>query len=224
MKIDCKDIINNLAAMLDFEQLQVNPLPMIDEESKDFNFKSVLSDIGAQPSPYNFDLTPFFNPQIFAEDGKVNFNLDSVTKEDIEFFKLCAEKKEISINNINSKDMQVSFINPQGDEQQVSYKTVNFSKGLFNLIEYSFKAQKPVRLDFQGNSSVILKLNTEGKLTAEFISNDAAMEYALKSSLPSLRSKLDSQNIPYGEISYKDNNQKQQNNNKNNKRDKGENE
>ena len=78
-------------------------------------------------------------------------------------------------------------------------------------MEYSFKSQKPVRLDFNGNSSVILKMNNNGKLIAEFISNDKAMEYALKSSIPNLKDKLDSEGIPYEEIFYKDNSK---NNNK----------
>jgi flagellar hook-length control protein FliK len=63
-------------------------------------------------------------------------------------------------------------------------------------------------LDFDGNSSVILKVDAEGKLTAEFISSDKAMESLLKNSIPQLRNKMDNEGIPYKDISYKDQSQK----------------
>ena len=137
------------------------------------------------------------------EDYKIN--LDSLSKDDIEFFKLCSDpnKKEITINNINPKELQMNFM-VANNVNQVSYKSVNFSKGLFNLIEYSFKKQKPVRLDFKGNSSVILNVNHEGKLSAAFISNDAAMEHILRSSIPNLKNKLDVEGIPYEKIVYRE--------------------
>ncbi len=201
MKIEDKKTEKFLNALLNLPNLRVRAIKF-DTESPDF--KSVLSGMaGSKVVDANF--VP-------------SREIDSITKEDIQFFKLCSENRELAINSINTKDRQVNFTLAPEAGQQVCYKTVNFSKGLFNLIEYSFKTQKPVRLDFQGNSSVILKVGNEGRLTAEFISNDAAMEYALKSSIPALKHKLDSENIPYGEIYYKDD-EKQQNNKK--KRNKG---
>ena len=211
MKIEDKksnDTNNLLAAfvnMLNLEMLKIQPdnLPKDAPTSDIPDFKTVLSGLGKTKNTKNKIPT---------------LNLDSMRKEDIEFLKLCAEKNEITINSITPKDMQVSYINPQEEGlQQVSYKTLNFSKGLFNLVEYSFNTQKPVRLSFQGDSAVILKINTDGKLTAEFISNDAAMEYALKSSIPGLKQKMDAEGLPYEEIYYRGDNRNQ---NKN-KRDKG---
>ena len=149
--------------------------------------------------------------ELFEMNDGYRVNIDSLSGDDIEFFKLCSEKNEITINDINSKNSQVNFMNLD-NANQVSYKSFNFSKGLFNLIEYSFKKQKPIRLDFRGNSSVILKVNNQGRLSAEFISNDTAMEYILRSSLPNLKNKLDSEGIPYEKIVYRDNQEK---NNKN---------
>ena len=146
-------------------------------------------------------------------DNDININLDNFKKKDIEFFRTCLENPSITLNNLNTQNLQANFA-VQNQNNEVSYKSFDISKGLFNLIDYSFKAQKPVRLDFNGNSSVILKMNIDGKLIAEFISNDKAMEYVLKSNIPGLRDKLDSEGIPYEEISYKDNsknNDKRQN-------------
>ncbi|OGI00091.1 MAG: hypothetical protein A2Y25_04170 [Candidatus Melainabacteria bacterium GWF2_37_15] len=206
MKIEDKknnDTNNFLAAfvnMLNVEMLKIQPDNLPNNAP---DFKTVLSGLGKTQN---------------AKSKIPTLNLDSMRKEDIQFLKLCAEKTEISIDSITPKDMQVSYINPQEEGvQQVSYKTLNFSKGLFNLVEYSFNTQKPVRLSFEGDSAVILKINTDGKLTAEFISNDAAMEYALKSSIPALKQKMDAEGLPYEEIYYRDDNKNQ---NKN-KRDKG---
>ncbi|HSA07593.1 MAG TPA: hypothetical protein P5556_10500 [Candidatus Gastranaerophilales bacterium] len=152
--------------------------------------------------------------RFFVKSGKLSdldkdyaLKPDSFSKDDFEFFKLRAEKKEIILNDINTQNSQVNLM-VVDNSNQISYKSLNFSKGLFNLIEYSFQKQKPVRLDFTGNSSVILKMNQNGKLTAQFISNDAAMEYILRSSIPNLKNKLDAEGIPYEEIFYKENSEK----------------
>lgn len=149
-----------------------------------------------------------------GHNSNTKIKLDSLKKKDIEFLRTCLENPSITINNLNPQNLQATFA-VQNSGGQVSYKSIEVSKGLFNLIEYSFKAQKPVRLDFNENSSVILKMHNNGKLVAEFISNDKAMEYILKSSIPGLKDKLDSEGIPYEEISYKDNSKK--NNDRQNK-------
>jgi len=154
--------------------------------------------------------------ELFEKDDKTKINLDKFEKKDIDFFKICCENPAVSINNINAQNFQVNIaINAQ--DGQVNYKSFDVSKGLFNIIEYSFKSQKPVRLDFNGNSSVILKMNNSGKLVAELISSDQAMSYILKNSIPQLKNKLDEENLPYGDILYKDNSDN--NKNKNNKGD-----
>jgi len=152
---------------------------------------------------------------ISAHDKESKINLDNFKKEDITFLRTLLENPSITLNNLNSQNLQATFA-VQNQNNQVSYKSFEVSKGLFNLMEYSFKSQKPVRLDFNGNSSVILKMNNDGKLIAEFISNDKAMEYVLKSSIPGLKDKLDSEGIAYEEISYKEKT-KNNNNNRQNK-------
>ena len=78
-----------------------------------------------------------------------------------------------------------------------------------------------MRLDFGNDTSVILKIGKDGKLSADFIPNDKAMEAMLKSALPELRAKFEEENIPYGQLNYKNFNQ-QKNNQKENKEKKDE--
>ncbi len=149
--------------------------------------------------------------KLFNAEREKRISLNSLSKDDIEFFKFCSEKNELTINEINPKNSNISFA-ALDSANQVSYKSINFSKGLFNLIEYAHKQQKPVRLDFQGDSSVILRISQKGRLSAEFVSNDTAMEHILRNNIPNLRTRLDSEGIPYEKIYYRD---------KQNKRDKG---
>jgi len=142
--------------------------------------------------------------EIFSKNKENSINLDHIKPQDMSFFRTMLENPSMTINGINPQSLQVNY-SVQGVNNEVSYKSFEVSKGLFNLIENSFKNQKPVRVDFNGNSSVILKMNNDGKLIAEFISNDKAMEYVLKNALPSLKDRLDAEGITYEEISYKEN-------------------
>ncbi len=142
-------------------------------------------------------------------DSKLSINLEKLDKNDIEFFKECfVDRKDVQIDVTNIQNMQANIIIPQTG-QQVSYKSFNVSKGLSNLIEYAYTSQKPVRLDF-GKKSVILNIDKEGKLSAQFMSNDQAMEQVIKSNLHYLKDKFDSEKIPYKELSYKSNSKRQQ--------------
>ncbi len=158
------------------------------------------------------DIRLFMNSQeLHGVNEGYKINMNSLSGDDIEFFKLCAEKNEITINDTNTRDSLVNLMSVNNNNQ-VSYKSLNFSKGLFNLIEYSHKQQKPIRLDFRGDSSVILRVNAQGNLSAEFISNNTAMEYILRNNIPNLKNKLDSEGIPYEKIVYRDNRQKDKKN------------
>lgn len=201
------------------KNVQNNPQVMIPQEKNTETVKTLKKLTEKENIPVKIsnleDIKLFLRKKgnLKSLDNDININLDNFKKKDIEFLRICLENPSITLNNLNTQNLQANFA-VQNQNNQVSYKSFDVSKGLFNLIEYSFKAQKPVRLDFNGNSSVILKMNTDGKLIAEFISNDKAMEYILKSNIPGLRDKLDSEGIPYEEISYKDNsknNDKRQN-------------
>lgn len=164
------------------------------------------------------DIKLFINyKDLFKGNEGYRIKMDSFSKEDFDFFKLCSDKKEITVNEINSNDSRINFM-AADNANQVSYKSINLSKGLFNLIEYSFKKQKPVRLDFKGDSSVILRVSQSGKVSAEFITNDTAMEHILRNSIPNLKNKLDSDGIPYEKIFYRENQEKNKKRNKGGKK------
>ena len=141
------------------------------------------------------------------------FNLDSLSDGDFKLLIHGLQDKSTviqGINNINFQNQQINcaITNETG---QISYKSIDVSKGVADLIEKAYKTLMPVRLDFDGNSSVILRVAQDGKLSAEFQSSNKAMEDILKNNLPALRSKLDAEGISYRTIFLKDSPKRQNN-------------
>ncbi len=103
----------------------------------------------------------------------------------------------------------------ESDTQNV--KSAGVSKVLMNLIEEAYKTQKPVRIDFDNNVSVILRIGRDGKVNAEFIPGDKAVEEYLRNNIGYLKDRLENQNLDYGDIMYKPykNNSKKERNNQN---------
>ena len=62
--------------------------------------------------------------------------------------------------------------------------------------------KKVFRIDFDNEISVIIKIDREGKISANFLTSNAEIEEGLKNNLYILRQKFDEQNIKYGSIEY----------------------
>ncbi|MEI7474236.1 MAG: hypothetical protein WCK67_05595 [bacterium] len=151
-----------------------------------------------QPDIYNFEIEKSFD-----------LEKNNLSDKDLDFFNFIVQNPNITIMDMSKQFNNVNFIvnNQSGN---ISYKSFDFSKSLSSLIEYAFTKQKPVRLDFEGQSSVIIKIDKEGKLTAEFMSADKAMEQILRNTIPNLKSKFEAEGLPYKDISYKDNSSNRQ--------------
>ena len=92
------------------------------------------------------------------------------------------------------------------DSLQITTKNSNaieVSKTLMTMLKSSVDSKKPIRMDFDNNVTVILKLDDKGKVNAHFIPGDKAVEEYLKNNIPYLRQRFDEQNISYSNISYK---------------------
>lgn len=126
------------------------------------------------------------------------FDTRSISKEDATFFGDLFGAKEITYTQATPQ----AFINIVNEIEQTE-KVHEVSKTVLNLIETAHKTSQPVRIDFDNNISVILKVDNSGKLTAEFLPSDAAAEQYLRNNIAFLRQNLDSQNIEYNEIYYR---------------------
>lgn len=151
-----------------------------------------------------------------------NIKFNELTLDDIKLFDGLAQKPtDLVVNSIDTQKGNFNItINNEG--MNVSYRSLEISKTLFSAIENASKTGKPIRLDFGQDTSVILKISKDGKLSADFIPNEKAMEVILRNALPELKAKFDEENLPYNELTYRNFNQQKQNQKENNKEKKDE--
>ena len=130
-----------------------------------------------------------------------NYDTIKISKEDAKFFADLVENKQFALQQ-NGEANLVKF----ADEIGPTYKT-----------------QQTSRISFDNNVSVILKVDTKGKISAEFIPGDKAVEAYLRNNINSLKLRFDDQNIPYNDIMYRQSNNGNQNRQRQNQqKDKGE--
>ncbi len=144
-----------------------------------------------------------------------DYNSLSINIEDALFFVNLTQEGQFSVENTKTGDFK-SIVKLDVSQNVVSAKTVEVTNQLTSLIEKAQKTQKPVRISFDNDVSVILKIDKHGKVTAEFIPGSIEVENYLRNNIVALRQKFDEQNLPYNDLYYRQNNSKQ-NRNKNDK-------
>lgn len=103
-------------------------------------------------------------------------------------------------------------------------KSAQVSKTLLNALKESQETNKSFRVDFDSDISVILRVNKHGKISAEFLPGDAAVEQYLKTNIPLLKQKFQDEGLEYENLSYRqqknseeESNRRRNNRNNNNK-------
>ena len=105
----------------------------------------------------------------------------------------------------------------EGNVQQVA-STAKASAALIAALQESAKNNQPFRIDFDKDISVIIKVDREGKINANFIPGDEAVESYLRNNIDFLKNAFDRENIAYGDLGYSKSRQnKDEKENKNNK-------
>ena len=127
----------------------------------------------------------------------VKFDNVIMSKDDVDFFAKLVE-------------------NGQADMTQATQKSSKVSKTLADLLAKSMKDNQPVRIDFDNNISVIIKISRDGKISADFLPTSQAAEAYLKENLPLLKQRFDENNIEYDELNHRE--RKQDNEKENRKK------
>ena len=147
-----------------------------------------------------------------------NFDTAKISKDDAKFFADLVEKKQFALQQNSQGTNLIKF----ADEIGPTYKAQQTSKVLSDLITKAYQDGKPVRLDFDNNCSVILKVDSKGKVSAEFIPGDKAVEAYLRNNISSLKQRFDDQNLPYNDLMYRQSNQNNRERRQNQQQNKGE--
>ena len=132
-------------------------------------------------------------------DTVVKYDNVIMNKSDVEFFANIVNNNAQNLDSLSSEALE---------------KNIGVSKTLADLITKSMNENKPFRIDFDNNISIIIKITRDGKLSADFLPSSQVAEAYLKENLPLLKQRFDENNINYGELNQRN----QRNKNKDNQR------
>ena len=188
--------------------LQQNNIALAPED------RNLLLNTASEAGTTNLSSTKILSWAKDLNDIKSEFNYNTMTmdKDDAVFFAGLTENipAQVSINN-NQVNVSLNVLSEVSDVE----RTLRTSKTLSNIIENCYKTGQSARIDFDNNISVIMKIDRQGKISAEFIPSDKVAEQYLKNNIAFLRQSFDEQNLPYNELSYRQQNNKKNSNNKN---------
>lgn len=137
-------------------------------------------------------------------DDKISDKYSQTIKmdnKDITFFLNLVDNQQMSAQSaqVNNSPLNKSFTDIKNE---ATHESVQVSATLLNSINESAKTNKPFRIDFGSDVAVIMKVDKEGTISANFIPGSAAVENYLKNNIAGLRQNFDNQNLPYNELSY----------------------
>ena len=132
-------------------------------------------------------------------DTIAKFDSVIMDKSDVEFFSNLVDGNIQNLSEVK---------NPE--------KSAAVSKTLADLLAKAMENNKPIRINFDNDISVIIRVDRNGKISADFLPSSQVAEAYLRENLPLLRQRFDDNNIDYNEL-----NQRKQNkdNNENRKKD-----
>ena len=173
-----------------------------DGEQKDF--KTLLNENAMN----NFSLAAQ-GLDLIPTDLTMEFDSLNISFDDALFFSELVKNPQFSMSANQCELINLGELTSNTDIQ--AYKSMSVSRSLFNLISKAQETQKPVRLDFDNNVTVIMKVDKEGKISAEFIPGDKAVEAYLRNNIPYLKQRFEEQNIVYNDLHYRQNRQQHRN-------------
>ncbi len=135
----------------------------------------------------------------------VDYDAINMSDSDATFFANLVQNTDMSMQSIASQ-IQTQM----ADGNQNIQQNVKVSSVLMEKLSESMKTNQPFRIDFDKDVSVIIKVNKDGSLAANFIPGDKAVEQYLRNNISFLRQRFDEQNLSYSQLSYSNSRQQQQ--------------
>ena len=105
----------------------------------------------------------------------IEYDSINMSMEDANFFANLVQRTDMSVNGIMN---QIS--NEIVENSKNVQKNIKVSSVLMEKLAESLKTNKPFRIDFDKDISVIIKINKDGSLAANFIPSDKAVEQYLR--------------------------------------------
>jgi len=151
-----------------------------------------------------------------VDSASINYQNIQMSDGDALFFANLVQNTDMSMQTISSQLQNMMDSNVQETQQ-----TAQVSATLLNSLSEAMKTNQPVRIDFDKDVSVIIRIDKDGNVSANFIPGDKAVEQYLKNNIGFLKQRFDEQELPYSNLSYSHSKEEQQEENQ--KRNKKEN-
>ena len=130
----------------------------------------------------------------------LKFDAIIMNQADVEVFNNLVNKNEVTFSNLTSESI---------------HKSTQISKTLADMLAKTMENNQPLRIDFDNNISVIIRISRDGKLSAEFLPSSQVAEAYLKENLPLLKQRFEDNNIEYENLSHRE---RRQNNKENDRK------
>lgn len=184
-----------------------------DEISSILKLNGKISDVNAFQ---NQTFISGISEEVFTSAPAIDYSRFSMSQDDAMFFTNLVTKTDMSMQSI-AGEFQKEL--SAGNVQNVQ-KTAKVSSVLMDALSESMKTGKAFRIDFDKDVSVVMRVDRDGNLNANFIPGDKAVEAYLKNNISYLRQRFDEQNLPYNELTYsrhrRQNQEEEKRNNKEN--------
>lgn len=167
---------------------------MLSEQVKSYVLKN-----GGQ---FNLNNLNLMNATTRAEIANVQPAVDytsiQMSDSDAMFFSNLVKNTDMSMQSVASefqKTLQSGLV-------QQAQSSAKASAALIAALQESSKTNQPFRIDFDKDVSVILKVDKDGNINANFIPGDKAVEAYLRNNIDFLKQRFNEENIAYGELNY----------------------
>lgn len=146
-------------------------------------------------SPNELTLNEQINERFLELDfgAEFNINADKIGINDAIFFVNLLNRDGLISYSVENETISVSDVNN---------KKINATTSLLSMLQTSFDTKKPIRLDFDNDITVILKLDKEGKIQAHFIPGTSEVETYLKNNISCLKQSFEDEEINYSYLGY----------------------
>lgn len=231
------ELDNDLQVPTDTSQLQAtdnnfNTDSLVADENSMLNgnviFNNALSSFDINNNELSNDIQQMINTSTLAHNVagvkatnavgtmKLNNSTNSIsmTQSDAEFFVNLTQNNDVSMQNITA---QATEMTQQGADVKEVQQNVKVSQALLDALTESREKNQPVRIDFDQNVSVVLRVGKDGALAANFIPGDKAVEQYLRNNIETLKNTFNENDLPYSDLSYSNRGGKQQRENQRNR-------
>lgn len=183
---------------------------MLSEQVKSYVLKN-----GGQFNLNNLNLmTANTRAEIANVPPQVDYTSIQMSDNDAMFFANLVKNTDMSMQSVASEFQKTL----EGEQVQQAQSSAKASAALIAALQESSKTNQPFRIDFDKDVSVILKVDKDGNINANFIPGDKAVEAYLRNNIDFLKQRFNEENIAYGDLNYsksrQDKDEKQQKNKK----------